>query len=221
MKYEFGMDKPEYVIEDWPGKYSAFSWLEYVVTVPNPIFIVTTLKPNGKTNANLESWGLLLGQGNEYLSLLAILNHQHTYTNILHFKEWVLDYPSYVDADKCAKTIHVNDDETNEIEASGFTCEKSKTLSVPRIAESMYSLECVLLWHKPLFDNSRWHLFCGKVQHVAIDEKAFTIKPSERMNNLKLMYNVRGTVNPMNGEYHGPNTVGLLSEVVEFPSVKT
>jgi hypothetical protein len=56
------------------------------------------------------------------------------------------------------------------------------------------------------------------VQHVAIHEEALAVEPGERMNNLKLMYNVRGTVNPLNGEYYGPNTVGLLNEVSEFPS---
>ena len=148
-----------------------------------------------------------------------MLNNTHTYTNILHYKEWVLDYPSYDDLDKCSRTIQVNYEETDEIEASGFTCEKSKTVSVPRIAESLYSLECSLLWDKPLIDNSRWHLFCGKVQHVAIDEKALVVKPSERMNNLNLMYNVRGTVNPLNGEYHGANTIGLLKKFFDFSSI--
>ena len=35
----------------------------------------------------------------------------------------------------------------------------------------------------------------------------------ERDNTLSLMYNVRSTVNPLNGEQYGPNTLGLLSKV--------
>jgi hypothetical protein len=31
------------------------------------------------------------------------------------------------------------------------------------------------------------------------------------------MYNVRGTVHPLNGDYHGPNTLGLLSQVLHIP----
>lgn len=220
MKHEIGIEKPEYVVEDWSGKYSAFSWLEYVVTVPNAIFIVTTLKPNGNANANLHSWGLLLGHGNAQLSLLAILNHTHTYDNILRTKEWVVNYPGLDDAEQCSKTIQVNLDDNDEIEESGFTREESKFVSAPRIAESSYVLECRLLWHKPLTDNSQWHLFCGKVVHVAVDDEALPVDQSERMNNLKLMYNVRGTVNPLNDEYYGPNAIGLLKEIVEFPTAE-
>ncbi len=31
MKREIGIAQPEYLIEDWPGKYDLFSWLEYRV----------------------------------------------------------------------------------------------------------------------------------------------------------------------------------------------
>jgi hypothetical protein len=30
-----------------------------------------------------------------------------------------------------------------------------------------------------------------------------------------LMYNIRGTVNPLDGQQYGPNSLGLLSEVVK------
>jgi hypothetical protein len=50
MKQEVSIAQPEYLIEDWPGKYEVFSWLEYIVTVPNPIYIITSRKPNGAPN---------------------------------------------------------------------------------------------------------------------------------------------------------------------------
>jgi hypothetical protein len=59
MKHEISIAQPEYLIEDWPGKYTVFSWLEFVVTVPNPIFFVTTRKANDAPNANLQSCGAL------------------------------------------------------------------------------------------------------------------------------------------------------------------
>lgn len=36
------------------------------------------------------------------------------------------------------------------------------------------------------------------------------------MKNMQLMYNIRCTVNPLNGEFYGPNSIGLLSEVVKI-----
>ena len=44
MKREISIAQPDYLIEDWPGKYEVFSWLEYIITVPNPIFFITTRK---------------------------------------------------------------------------------------------------------------------------------------------------------------------------------
>ena len=119
MRHEIGIAQPEYLIEDWPGKYEIFSWLEYVVTVPNPIFIITTRKANGAPNANLKSWGLLIGEKGNYSSVL----------------------------------------------------------------------------------------------HLVMDEVIMVPDPVERVRAMNLMYNVRSTVNPLNGEQYGPNTLGLLNKV--------
>ena len=31
---------------------------------------------------------------------------------------------------------------------------------------------------------------------------------------MRLMYNIRGTINPLSREMHGPNTLGLISELI-------
>ena len=89
--------QPECLVEDWPGKYEVFSWLEYVVTAANVIFIVTTRKANGAPNAGLQSWGLLIGDGDNYSSLLALPGHSHTYANIHREGEWCIGFPSFED----------------------------------------------------------------------------------------------------------------------------
>ncbi len=216
MKHELEMNKPDRLIEDWPGKFDSFSWLEYVVSVPNPIFIVSTLKENGMSNANLQSWGLLLGEKDEYWSVLAIKDHQHTYKNILREGEWCINYPSYEHYPKCFETIYCDGSSVDEILSSGFHTEASKTINTPRIAESLINLECKLKWDKQLYEGSSWHLFIGKVTHVAIDDNSITPDPIERMNKMHLMYNIRSTVNPINGEFYGPNSLGILNEVVKI-----
>ena len=95
MKHEIGITQPDYLIEDWPNKYQVFSWLEYIVTVPNPIFLVTTYKENGKPNANLHSWGFPVGDRDHYSFLLAILDGTHTFQNILRTGEFCVNYPSF------------------------------------------------------------------------------------------------------------------------------
>ena len=218
MKHEIGIEKPDYLIEDWPGKYDAFSWLEYVVTVPNPIVLITTLKENGIPNANLHSWSLMLGHGDRYVSLLAVMGHMHTAANILRTGEWCINVPDYGHYPEAFETIYNNEAETDEITNAGFTIEEAKTIEAPRITECLANLECRLDWHRRLYEGSSWTLFCGTVQHVAIDEKAISSDPEQRMRNMQLMYNIRSTVNPLNGEQYGPNTLGLIREVVKITS---
>ena len=218
MKHEIGIDQPTYLVEDWPDKYQVFSWLEYVVTVPNPIFVVTTRKANGAANANLHSWGLLVGERDHYSSLLALLDGTHTYANIVREGEWCLNYPSVAQQAYCFETIYCNGPDNDELADAGLTAEAARTVQAPRIAECAMLLECKLAWHRPLYEDSQWHLFVGRVLHVAIDEAAMAVDPDRRLEALGLMYNVRGTVNPLNGAYYGPNTLGVLDQVIRvFP----
>jgi len=215
MKREIGIIQPEYLIEDWPGKYDIFSWLEYIVTVPNPICIVTTRKANGAPNANLHSWGLLIGDKGNYSSLLALLDNTHTYANILREEEWCVCFPSFQHYRQCSETIWQNGSDNDEITDAGFTVEFPNTVQAPRIAECPINLEWRLEGHHPLYENSRWHLFAGRVSHLAMDESAMVPDPVERMQNMGLMYNGRSTVNPLTGEQYGPNTIAVLSKLRE------
>lgn len=215
MKHEIGIQQPEYLVEDWPGKYDVFSWLEYIVTIPNPIFIVTTRKAKGAANANLQSWGLLIGEKDNYTSLVGMLNNTHTYENILREKEWCICFPSKEQYHQCSETIFKNGPENDEITDAGFTIEQSRSVKAPRIAECPINLECRLEWHHPLYEKSPWHLFAGRVTHLAMDESVMVPDPVERMKRMGLMYNIRSVVNPLNGEQYGPNTLGLISRVVK------
>ena len=211
MKREISITQPEYLIEDWPGKYEVFSWLEYIVTVPNPIYLITTRKANGAPNANLQSWGLLVGERGNYSSLLALLDQTHTYGNILREGEWCICFPSFGHYPKCFETIQHNAPDNDEITEAGLTVELAKSVQAPRIAECSVNLECRLEWHRPLYEDSRWHLFTGRVLHIAMEEAMMVPDPIERVRTMGLMYNIRSTVNPMTGEQYGPNTLGLLT----------
>ncbi len=212
MKREIDIVQPEYLVEDWPGKYEIFSWLEYIVTVPNPIFLITTRKANGAPNANLHSWGLLVGEEGHYSSLLALLDSTHTYENILREGEWCVSLPSFAYYRQCSETIWCNRPDNDEISEAGFTVEPAQVIQAPRIAECSVNLECRLEWHRPLYESSRWHLFTGRVLHVAMEEAVMVADPVERMRLMGLMYNVRSTVHPLTGEQYGPNTIGMLSK---------
>jgi flavin reductase (DIM6/NTAB) family NADH-FMN oxidoreductase RutF len=161
----------------------------------------------------LHAWGFLVGDRDNYTSILGLLDYCHTYENILREGEWCLNYPSVDDYEKCFETIHVNEADNDEITDAGLTVEPSQVIQAPRIAECPISVECRLEWHRPLYEGNQWYLMAGRIVHVAMDEKALARDPAERMRNIRLMYNIRGTINPVSGEIYGPNSLGLLSEV--------
>jgi flavin reductase (DIM6/NTAB) family NADH-FMN oxidoreductase RutF len=214
MKHEIPVGTPENLQEIWPGSYNLFSWLEYAVTIPYPMFLITTRKANGKPNACLHSWGFLAGDRDHYTAVLGLLDYYHTYENILREGEWCLNYPSVEDWEKCFQTIHVNEAENDEITDAGLTVEPAQVIQAPRIAECLIHLECRLDWQRPLCAGSQWQLVSGRVVHAALDEKVLAHDPTERMRNMRLMYNIRGVLNPRSMEMHGPNSLGLISEVI-------
>jgi flavin reductase (DIM6/NTAB) family NADH-FMN oxidoreductase RutF len=216
MKHEIGITQPDYLIEDWPDKYRIFSWLEYIVTVPNPIFLVTTYKENGKPNANLHSWGFPVGDRDHYSFLLSILDFTHTYKNILRTGEFCVNYPSVRQYPACFETIYKNGPENDEITEAGFTLETAQRVGAPRIAECFFNLECRLEWNRPIAEGSAWQVLLATVVHVAADEEVMVPEPEERARRMGLMYNMRGNVHALTGEYYGPNTLAVIDRIVKM-----
>ena len=204
MRHEIGIEKPDYVEEAWPGKYKSFSWLEYAINIPYPIFIITTLKENGRPNACLHSWGCFAGGDRGYHSIFTMLSSYHTSANILRTGEWCINFPSATHEARCLKTIEVNEIDRDEIAASGFTVERPQEIQSPRIAECPISLECRIEWERPLCPDSRWHVFAGRIVHMAMDDAAFELEPGKRLEAVGTMCNMRATLNPLTGEV-GPN----------------
>jgi len=215
MKHEIAVTTPENLAEFWPGSYDLFSWLDYVVTIPGAVSLITTRKANGAPNACLHAWGLLVGDRDNYTSLLAMHDYFHTYANIVREGEWCVNYPSLEHYSQGFETINVNHDDNDEVTDAGLTVETAKRVQAPRIAECTISLECRLEWHRPLYEGSSWVLVAGKVVHVAVDETVMATDPAERMQAMRLIYNIRGLINPISGEANGYNSLGLLNEVVK------
>jgi len=205
MKHVFGPEKPDFVREGWPGQFTIFSWLDKLFTLPRAVSVITTRKENGAPNACPDMWGILIGGGTEYSSLIAVYLHYHTHANILREREWCVNLPTSSMESKWEQTMALNGPENDEISDAGFTVEPGQTVSAPRIAECLVNLECRLEWDRPLYEGSNVHLFCGKVTAVAIDESLIRCGPEERLRALDLSYNVQGQINPLTGESLSPS----------------
>jgi flavin reductase (DIM6/NTAB) family NADH-FMN oxidoreductase RutF len=206
IKHIFGPDKPEYIIDGWPGQYTAiFSWLESLFTLPRAVSVITTCKENGAPNACPDAWGTLIGGGKDYSSLIAVYRHYHTFENILRDREWCINFPDYTMESKWNKTMRINDIDNDEITDAGFTVEPSHTIKAPRIAECLVNLECQLEWNRPLHEGSNMHLFCGRITALAMDDSLICCNAEERLRALDLSYLVMGQMNPLTGQKSDPS----------------
>jgi len=209
MKHEISVQRPSYLKAAWPGKYKLFSWLEYAMNIPYPIFIITTFKENGKPNACLHSWGCFGGDDKGYYSILTMPKSYHTCANILRSGEWCINFPSADYHEQCMATIEYNGMDNDEIIDSGFTIEPSQVIQAPRIGECLVNVECKLEWERSLSRDSDWHIFAGRVVHLAMNEAVFELDPQRRMQTLSTMYNLRSTLNPLTGET-GPSSLAVI-----------
>ena len=214
MKTEISSIPPSFK-ESWPGQFKIFSWMEFVAAIPQAISVVTTRKENGLSNACPEAWATYTGDEGGFFVIFSLMNTTHTYTNILREKEFVVNFPTANEFQKCMDTITDNADETDEIITAGLTIETAKTVNAPRIKECFLNLECKLGWHKPLHENSVWHVFAGEVVHAAVDTEHTKANANGRYSDKGYIYNIHSPIDPTTGEEESPK-VGKIEPMFDM-----
>lgn len=199
MKIEISEAKPMYLIECWPGQYDIFSHLEFVSGVPSVLFLITTLKENGKPNVCLHAWSTFSGDsGGFYAIMSGLMQSTHTYKNILRDKQFCINFLTSDYYDNCIKTIGENGDDTDEIYAGGFTAEPAKLVKPPRIHEAFLTYECTLESCFDLSGKGINAMIIGKVRQAAIAENYNGMDAILGKSNF--MFNIHSPKNPMTGE---------------------
>jgi len=200
MKIEIGNLKPKFLKETWPGQYSFFSHFEYLCGIPHVLFLITTLKENGKPNVCFHSWSSFSGDGAGFYAVMPGLGqHTHTYKNILRTKEFCVNFISAEYYDASIKSINENAYDIDELEGAGFTAEAATTVKAPRIKESFLSIECKYEMDIDLSKAGETSLIIGKVMHMSADEeyaKGFDAKYGEK----GFMYNIHAPKDLLTGE---------------------
>ncbi len=77
-------------LESW-----GFSWLEFVTSISAPMFLVTTYKDNGKTNACMQFWTSFTtgGNGKRFFAVLSSVNKNgHLYRTLKDKKSAVINF---------------------------------------------------------------------------------------------------------------------------------
>lgn len=171
MKIEIGGVKPDNFVDRWPGEYEVFSHFEMALGIPHALFLITTLKENGKPNVCFQSWSSFYGDCGGYYVMTPLLMKSHTYHNILRDKEFCINFISASYYEACYQTIFNNDEACDEFAAGGFTQEPASRLAVPRIKEAFMSLECRLKSETDLSGKGMQSLVIGEVLSAAVEEE--------------------------------------------------
>jgi flavin reductase (DIM6/NTAB) family NADH-FMN oxidoreductase RutF len=169
MKIEIPDGMPDNFEDRWLDEFRIFSHFEMALGIPHSLFLITTLKENGKSNACFQSWSSFSGDCGGYFAITPILQKTHTYANILRTKEFCINFISAKYFDACYKTIVNNAEETDEIAAGGFSPEKAQNINVPRIQEAFLSLECAFHSNVDLSGQGIWSLITGRVLSAAVE----------------------------------------------------
>jgi len=169
MKVEINNKIPTHFSEYWPAYYDIFSHYEETLGIPHALFLITTLKENGKPNICFGGWGSFWGDKGGFFALIPVMQKSHTYANILRDKEFCVNFINYSYRENCWNTIKNNDEELDEMTVGGFIEEKPSVVSVPRIAQAFMSLECTLESEQDISKAGVNSLIIGKVVHASVD----------------------------------------------------
>lgn len=174
-----------------------FCWKEFVMSVPSPLFLVTTYKSNGLPNASMQSWSTFTcaNRGNGYYALLGSVNKNgHLYRTLQETKEAVINFMSAEAHAACMATIRNNEFDKDEITASGLTAEKADWVNAPMVKECFMNLECRYVWEKEIVPGDDHAVICLEVLGGHIDEEHL----ADRTGENGLLYNIHYQMNPEN-----------------------
>ena len=209
MKTEIGTERPAHYKEFWPGMYDLFSHYEYVSNIPQPLFLITTLKENGKVNACFHAWGAFSGDAGGFYSVMpGLMKHTHTYKNILRDKEFCVNFLSAEHYEACKTTIKENGDDIDELEAAGLTAESSSIVKPPRIKEAFLSFECKLHSDTDLSGKGISTIITGQVVNAAVEGEHSDA--AELCGEKGFMYYVHAPKNPVTGDGAEAGTIAAL-----------
>lgn len=190
-----------------------FSWMEFVLSIPSPLFVVTSYKSNNMPNACMQSWTTFTGNEKGFYAILSAVNKNgHLYKTLIERKEAVINFMSAEIYDKCLKTIRNNQFEVDEITSSGLTIAPAKMVKAPMIEECFINLECKFVWEKEIKEGDDYVIVCLEIVNVHIDEDHLDENILGRTGETGILYNIHHPINPENFKGTAHDWIGILKK---------
>lgn len=197
------------------AKTIGFSWKEFVMSVPSPMFLVTTYKSNGLPNACMQGWSAFTSanHGEGYYAILGSVNKNgHLYATLKEKREAVINFMSAEFYDACMATIRNNQLEADEITASGLTPEPAAWVNAPMVRECFMNLECRYVWEKEIVPGDDHAVVCLEVLGAHIDEAYL----SDRTGDQGILYNIHHQINPEIDAKTAHDYAGVLHRKIDM-----
>ena len=210
MKYKYH-ESPEKMkgLEAW-----GFNWLEFVTSIPAPMFLVTTYKSNGQTNACMQSWASFTtaDKGSRFFVILTSVNKGGHLYRTLHEKECAaVNFMSVDLYDKAMATIKNNQWEADELAESGLTAVTAEKIDAPMVEECFMNLECKFAWEKEIVPGDDHAMVCLEVVNVHIDEKYL----DSRIEEKGIIYNIHHPINPEKFTGKAHDYIGVVKPIAD------
>lgn len=190
-----------------------FSWMEFVLSIPSPMFVVTSFKSNNMSNACMQSWTTFTGNEKGFYAILSAVNKNgHLYQTLVERKEAVINFMSANLYDCCMDTIRNNQFDVDEITSSGLTIAPATIVNAPMIEECFMNLECKYLWEKEIKEGDDHVIVCLEVVNVHIDEAHLDENVLGRTGDTGILYNIHYPVNPEKYEGTAHDWIGVIKK---------
>lgn len=194
-----------------------FSWMEFVLSIPSPVFLVTSYKSNNMPNACMQSWATFTGNEKGFYAILSAVSKKgHLYQTIKDRKEAVINFMSLDLYDRCMATIRNNQFEADELASSGLTSVPASIVDAPMVEECFMNLECRYHWEKDINEGDDYTMMCLEIVNVHIDEDHMDENKLGRTGKTGILYNIHHPINPEDFKGTAHDWIGVVDKVRDY-----
>lgn len=194
-----------------------FHWMEFVTQIPAPLYIMTSYKNNGLSNACMQSWTTFTGGKNGFYAIVSYVNkYGHLYQTLHETGEAVINFMSADLYDKCMATIRHNGFDDDEITEAGLTAVKAEKVNAPMIEECFLNLECKLKWEKEIAEGDDSILACLEIVNVHMEERHLDENDLGRTGKTGILYNIHHPIDPENFSGTAHDYLGVVEKIRDY-----
>jgi len=198
-------------------------WFHSNISIPYPLYIITTVDENGIPNAQPNIWGLPFGDKFGQFFVFYDWASHHTIQNVIATKEFVMNVPSENQVPQAMKTVEGYPRGIDEIAASGLTAIPSTVVNVPRVKECRAHFECKLCWYRETHRRGKDDagvMVLGEIVAASGEEEVLTGTSPEKMKEMKTVFVLSRNVDTINMQIASGMTYGTIDRLKDFDKLE-